>query len=309
MSKAYSSLVLLFDDLSESWSKNFSTVIQSVQTKMDIFEIETSASKQPNFWLTEPSTTEAQNHTYNITRANFHMNDLFGMNPKLYRDWNEEVYNCRLLPSDVTMERINRLKGLKKLQSDFIEAAYCGAKAIVENRLMPFNLNAPKHEHCYIFNNIFYTWAVDDYREEGINNNLLKNKEITTYSYSNNDMRNLELVVQADIKELNTINTVLINYRGYRVVCQSMIPGILGCDTKVWAMHGTIDEGETIKFDKTFNDSMVKLCRYFNLKESVDYKDKEGKLFNMAGPVEVKAIKGYDNRMFVYDLQRLSPRD
>lgn len=191
-----------------------------------------------------------------------------------------------------------------------MEAAYSGAKAIIENKLMPFNINAPKNEQCYIFNNIFFTWAVDDYRDENTSTQILNNKKDTTsYSFCNNDLRNLNLIIQADVKDLNTINTVLVDYKGFRVVCQSMIPGILGCDTKVWAMHGTIDEGETIKVDENFNNNMKQLCKHFSLKEDIVYKDKEDKLFTMAGPMEVKGVKGYDNRMFIYDLQRMSPRD
>jgi len=32
-------------------------------------------------------------------------------------------------------------------------------------------------------------------------------------------------------------------------------------------------------------------------------------MYDIAGPIEVKGVKGYDNRMFIYDLMRLSPRD
>jgi len=106
-SKAYNSLLALFDDFSEKWVKEYSLVMQDAN-KLDIFEVETCDSKKPIPWLTQPATSELQYHTNNTTRAAFYMNDLFGMNPKIYRDWNEEVFNCRLMPGDHTMEKINR---------------------------------------------------------------------------------------------------------------------------------------------------------------------------------------------------------
>ena len=88
-----------------------------------------------------------------------------------------------------------------------------------------------------------------------------------------------------------------------------MIPGILGCDQKAWAKHGTIDNMQTINFDKEFNEKMKEICKCFNLSEEISYQDKQGKIFTMAGPLDVKGVRGYDSRMFIYDLMRLSPRD
>lgn len=315
VSKAYKSLNELLSENSEVWNTNFN-LIMSKSNKLNVFDVENMDSKKPARWIEQQGQSEIQKHTYNTSRATFHMNDLYGLNPKVYRDWNEEMFNFKTLPYEMTMEKVNRMKLTKRLQSDFLEAAYLGAKAIVENKLMPFNYVSPKIEQCYIFNNIFYTWAYDDYllncptlvdpNTKDILNNL---KDITTNSCSNNDLRNLNLLVQADLKDINTINTVIVDYMGHRLLCQSMIPGILGCEQKTWAKHGCIDDSKTIVFDSNFNDALKKICEYFQLNDSIMYADKDNKMYDVAGPIEVKGVKGYDNRMFIYDLMRLSPRD
>ena len=41
------------------------------------------------------------------------------------------------------------------------------------------------------------------------------------------DLRNQRYVEAADIPDLNTILTCIVDYRGYRMIAQSMIPGVL----------------------------------------------------------------------------------
>lgn len=158
------------------------------------------------------------------------------------------------------MEKANRDKIMKRLHLDYVEAAYLGGKAIIEDKLLPFNINSPKDEHCYIYNNIFYTSAYDDYKKE-----ILEKGEHgpTTTSFCNNDLRNLNILYYSDLDNLNLINTTIIDYKGQRLIAQSMIQGILGCDQKIWSKHGTIDEGETISYDEDFNNLMKKVCEVF----------------------------------------------
>ena len=43
----------------------------------------------------------------------------------------------------------------------------------------------------------------------------------------NNDLRNLSLLHRMDIPDLALQNTALIDYKGLRVMVQSIVPGIL----------------------------------------------------------------------------------
>ena len=58
-----------------------------------------------------------------------------------------------------------------------------------------------------------------------------QNESHPTVSNSNSDLRNLQILenhlLNNKIEGLHLVNTVLIDYKGYRVLCQSIIPGIL----------------------------------------------------------------------------------
>jgi protein TIF31 len=77
------------------------------------------------------------------------------------RDWNEEFQTARELPNETIQERIVRDRALVKINCDFVEAATKGAIAIIEKTVQPINPLDPEKAHMYIYNNIFFSYAVD----------------------------------------------------------------------------------------------------------------------------------------------------
>lgn len=53
-------------------------------------------------------------------------------------------------------------------------------------------------------------------------------------------------------KDLYTLGTVLVDYRGYRVVCQTIIPGLLQREHDSAVVYGSIDTGKNIKSEERF---------------------------------------------------------
>lgn len=49
-----------------------------------------------------------------------------------------------------------------------------------------------------------------------------------------------------DLPNLYTLGTVVIDYRGYRVTAQSIIPGILEREQEQSVVYGSIDFGKTV---------------------------------------------------------------
>lgn len=49
-----------------------------------------------------------------------------------------------------------------------------------------------------------------------------------------------------DLPGLYTLGTVVIDYRGYRVTAQSIIPGILEREQEQSVVYGSIDFGKTV---------------------------------------------------------------
>ena len=229
----------------------------------------------------------------------------FGQNTKLYRDWNEEFQNCRSLPSGETLQQLQKIKILRKICDDFARAAKEIACAVVENQLIPLNPTENKIEECYVFNNLFVTFAQDRDDWE------MPRSETSpsTFSGVNADILNLQQIYNGDLSSVNVIHTACVDYFGHRVVVQAIISGILHFDQKTWNCYGTIDDGKTINNEPDFATLFESLCNQFSLTLANVFKDESGKEFVIHGSPEVKGIKAGDGRKYVMDLMRLSPRD
>ena len=59
------------------------------------------------------------------------------------------------------MLRIQKERAAIKVYQDFVDAAVKGAKAIIEGKLTSLNPNEPVRQHVYVYNNIFFSYAVD----------------------------------------------------------------------------------------------------------------------------------------------------
>jgi len=229
----------------------------------------------------------------------------FGQNTKAYRDWNEEFQNCRALPSNNVYRRLQKTKILRKICDDFAQAAKDVARAVIENQLIPLNPSDKKVEECYVFNNLFVTFAQDRIDWE-----MPKSETSpSTYSGVNSDILNLQQIYNGDLENVKAIHTVSIDCFGYRVVVQAIVSGILHFDQKTWNCYGTIDDGKTINNQSDFAHIFDELCDYFSLTKDNVYKDQTGALITLHGSPEVKGIKAGDGRKYVMDLMRLSPRD
>ncbi len=231
--------------------------------------------------------------------------EFYGKNMRQYRDWNEEFQNCKILPNKDNIQNIHRIKVFKKTNYDFMKAAECLARAVVEDQIVPLNPSDSKIENCYVFNNLFATFALDTADWQ------MPKSEIapTTYSTVNSDIRNLKILNEIDLEGVKTINTCTVDYLGHRVIVQTVIQGILHFDQKTWNCYGSIDDGKTLNFNQNFHDIMKKVCNAFHITLDNKYKDEKGKEFVINGSPEVKGIKAGDGRKYTMDLMRLSPRD
>lgn len=55
-------------------------------------------------------------------------------------------------------------------------------------------------------------------------------------------------------KDLYTLGTVLVDYRGYRVVCQTIIPGLLQREHDSAVVYGSIDTGKNVNTETRFDE-------------------------------------------------------
>ena len=182
-----------------------------------------------------------------------------------------------------------------------------GAMAIIDGKVMSLNPNEPVKQHVYVFNQIFFSFAVDlpqSYKD------LTSADQFPSFTQANHDLKGLEQIKSCEVPELHYLMTCLVDFKGCRMICQSIIPGILNNnDLSSLAEYGTIDDKKTIVATEAFHEKMLKVAQSLSLKVNKVIDQTNGTSVEIAGSSEVKGLKGSDKRNYVVDLQGLVPRD
>uniref|UniRef100_A0A0D9VK91 Clu domain-containing protein n=1 Tax=Leersia perrieri TaxID=77586 RepID=A0A0D9VK91_9ORYZ len=136
----------------------------------------------------------------------------------------------------------------------------------------------------------------------------LADSEQATYASANNDLKGTKAYQEADIPGLYNLAMAIIDYRGHRVVAQSIIPGILQGDKSDSLLYGSVDNGKKISWNESFHSKVVEAAKRLHVKEHVVL-DGSGNPVKLAATVECKGIVGSDDRHYILDLMRVTPRD
>ncbi|KAI4323379.1 hypothetical protein L6164_022991 [Bauhinia variegata] len=136
----------------------------------------------------------------------------------------------------------------------------------------------------------------------------LAESEQATYASANNDLKGTKAYQEADVRGLYNLAMAIIDYRGHRVVAQSVLPGILQGDKSDSLLYGSVDNGKKICWNEDFHSKVLEASKRLHLKEH-SVLDGSGNIFKLAAPVECKGIVGGDGRHYLLDLLRVTPRD
>ncbi|KAL8500745.1 hypothetical protein ACS0TY_020362 [Phlomoides rotata] len=136
----------------------------------------------------------------------------------------------------------------------------------------------------------------------------LAENEQATYASANNDLKGTKAYQEADVPGLYNLAMAIIDYRGHRVVAQSVLPGILQGDKSDSLLYGSVDNGKKICWNEDFHSKVLEAAKRLHLKEHTVL-DGSGNAFKLAAPVECKGIVGSDDRHYLLDLMRVTPRD
>ncbi|XP_043691456.1 clustered mitochondria protein isoform X2 [Telopea speciosissima] len=136
----------------------------------------------------------------------------------------------------------------------------------------------------------------------------LADSEQATYASANNDLRGTKAYQEANVPGLYNLAMAIIDYRGHRVVAQSIIPGILQGDKSDSLLYGSVDNGKKICWNEAFHSKVLEAAKRLHLKEH-SVLDGSGNVVKLAAPVECKGIVGSDDRHYLLDLMRVTPRD
>ena len=64
-----------------------------------------------------------------------------------------------------------------------------------------------------------------------------------------------------DVPDLHHLATCLVDYKGQRMICQSIIPGILNnSDLSTLAEYGTVDDKKSIVTSEQFHAKMLQVA-------------------------------------------------
>ncbi|KAJ2080480.1 Intracellular distribution of mitochondria [Coemansia sp. RSA 988] len=219
------------------------------------------------------------------------------------RDWNEELQSIREMPRTNFSERVLRDRQFFKWHSEFAEAAVRGAMAVVDCEMAPLNPTDPEEQHMYLRDNIFYSKGFDG-RETftGLGG------DAAAHVATGKDITGVRLLSQLDTEGLHTLGSVVVDYRGVRVVAQSVVPGIFRRQETTQIVYGSIDSGVTIGDDAEFHKAMEPVAKQLHFGEHtvVDEAGEEHRLYTS---IDVKGLTGTDGRKYVLDLYRMTPAD
>lgn len=110
----------------------------------------------------------------------------------------------------------------------------------------------------YIWNNIFFSFACDSrehYEKYG--------GDEAAYAAASLDLKGVEMYNKLDIEGLHTLGTVVVDYRGYRIIAQSIIPGILQREQENSVVYGSVDGGKTIATHEKFLEKVSEIVFIF----------------------------------------------
>nr|QVD39409.1 CLUH Clustered mitochondrial protein-like protein [Schistocerca gregaria] len=293
------SLIELLNQISPAFKRNFS-VLQKKRTQRHPFE-RVATPYQVYTWG-----APQLEHTIDAIRAEDTFSSKLGYEehiPGQTRDWNEELQTTRELPRKNLPERLLRERAIFKVHSDFVAAATRGAMAVIDGNVMAINPGEEAKMQMFIWNNIFFSLGFDvrdHYKELG--------GDAAAFVAPRNDLQGVRVYSAVDLPGLYTLGTVVIDYRGYRVTAQSIIPGILEREQEQSVVYGSIDFGKTVISHPKYLEMLNKAGQQLKILPHKVYNDKREEI-ELCSSVECKGIVGNDGRHYILDLLRTFPPD
>ena len=228
---------------------------------------------------------------------------------------------------------------LNKVLSDFGEAVVLGVKAISQGQVTPMNPNEPLRSQVFLHNNIFFSRAVD----AGLETFKVAKGDKAARKSASRDLHCLGALHRMERTGLHTLATAVVDFYGSRFVCQSILPGILSGEKTHTLLYGAVETGVPLVWDKEMHElfettlgkglmiatrpmpkqplaperiaeiedakSDSLFLRQGKLEEEAKADSNESQTIELCAPLEAKGIRGSDQRKYVLDMTRLTPRD
>ncbi|KAI8636869.1 clustered mitochondria-domain-containing protein [Parasitella parasitica] len=293
------SLITLLQKVSPLFQKKF-LALQEFITSHHMLEVLPVNTYYPN----HPWAVEMPQHLYDPSRPCETYLNAGADAVESLRDWNDELQSHRELPKTDLQERVLRERLITKVQAEFTEAAVRGAIAVANGSVIPLNPLEAEESHMYIYNNIFFSKGNDG---RGTFEQL--GADEAAHVATGKDLEGVKILNSIDSEGLYTLASVIVDYKGERIVAQSIVPGIFRRHDENSIIYGSVDNGVQISSDAGFHESLSKdVAKSLHLAEHtvIDESNTESKLYTSQ---ETKGLLGADGRRYMLDLYRLNPVD
>ncbi|XP_024122380.1 clustered mitochondria protein homolog [Oryzias melastigma] len=292
------SLVELLNQLSPAFKKNFSA-LQKKRAQQHLYE-RVAAPFQLFTWIAPHG-----DHTLECVRAEESPSSHMGQDELTAgqsRDWNEELQGCRELRRGSLQERLHRERSIFKIISDFVAAATQGAIAVIDGNVMPLNPREPPHLQMFVWNNLFFSQGFDlsdHYKPLG--------GDTAAHAAAVCDLRGVQAYTSVDTEGLHNLGTAVVDYRGVRVVAQTIIPGILEKNHEQ-IVYGSNDNGKTVFTHPRFLELLSETSKPLRIQhhQVLDHNNRPAEL---CSGITTIGLFGNDRRPYVLDLLRTFPPD
>eukprot|EP01129_Flabellula_baltica_P010962 TRINITY_DN4705_c0_g1_i1.p1 TRINITY_DN4705_c0_g1~~TRINITY_DN4705_c0_g1_i1.p1 ORF type:complete len:1138 (-),score=337.68 TRINITY_DN4705_c0_g1_i1:9-3422(-) len=292
----------LIRKISNSFSANFEKSLERNLTGSS-YDNMYIPIKTPS-WLQRPL-----KHTFNNSRAEQSLLDIQQVEHNIQghtREWNAEIQAAAELSNESIDERVERSREMYRIHCDFVEEALKGAVEIIDGNVPSIQPVEDKLSEMYIYNNIFFSYAVD-----GRNFFPDNEPDYDSYKKASNDILGVKAFNALQNPELHTLGTVVVDYRGYRLVAQSIIPGLFSekseSDSPMKLAYGSLDNN-TLECDPEFDQAMEKAAQSLYIKKRT-VRSKDGNEVTLHSQGDIKGIVGEDKRKYILDVNRTFPRD
>lgn len=223
--------------------------------------------------------------------------------PGQVRDWNEELQTIRNLPKKTLPQRLVRERAMFKVNSDFVAAATRGAQAVIDGNVLAINPGVDKRLQMFIWHGIFFSLGFDvsdHYQHLG--------GDHAAHVAPGLDLQGVIAYNSVDADDVYTVGTVVIDYRGYRVVAQTIIPGIMDRDQEESVVYGSVDFGITVVANEKYEQLLSKCAKDLRIEPHKVLNSKD-EVVCLYSSVESKGIIGNDGRHYILDLLHTYPPD
>lgn len=302
--RIFHSLFDLLSDLSPHFKKTLAQILK-VRSERHLFE-RLPTPYQTYSWIVPhvenlPDQFRADEYTQ-LNRIG-----LEDQMPGQIRDWNEELQTTHDMPQTNITERMSRDRARFKVYSDFVAASVRGALAVIDGSVQTINPMDEPRTHMYIWNNIFFSLGFDvkdHYKELG--------GDAAAHAAATADLNAIQAYTLIDDPKLHTLGMTVVDYKGYRVATQSIIPGILEREQEDSVVYGSFDSGKTIICSEEYEEILENSAKQLKIAPHSVWNGKEGdagKHVKLYTSFESKGIIGNDRRKYLLDLLKTFPPD